>query len=255
MIAPQKISIDTPRLIVSDFCVEDFPAFSSLFASLNRANQVWFNAHASDPESIKTFFNQIMSNQQDTPRQTYRLAIRRKDEASEATTVIGYVSLCDIWSQEEGRPDTGVLIDPCYQRGGYAREARLAIGHLATQLGLEKLFCDIKISNIASITNVVGMGYDRVMREGNPAIIKTTTIDGVEDWYRYQISKETLLEKLPHLVQGLADRHWAGKVSETYKSNSSIDDVFKVCSTADASCEPMRLPVLRQKIRENRLDF
>jgi RimJ/RimL family protein N-acetyltransferase len=54
--------------------------------------------------------------------------------------IIGYVSLCDIYSAYEGKPDTGVLIDPKFQRSGFAREARVAINYLAAKFGLETLF-------------------------------------------------------------------------------------------------------------------
>ena len=60
---------------------------------------------------------------------------------------IGYVSLCDINSDEEGDPDTGVFLDPAFQKCGYTREARSAIGYLAIRLGLNRLDCDIKIGN------------------------------------------------------------------------------------------------------------
>lgn len=232
--------IETPRLILSDFENRDFASFSNLFESLEQAGQKWFNVRASKPESVHAFFNQIIGNQTETPRQTYRLAIRLKDAVTGTPQLIGYVSLCQIQSHSEGTPDTGVLIDPLFQRDGFAREARLAIGHFAMSLGIERLFCDVKINNVSSTNNVLAMGYEQAHHNGVPVVIKTQTLDGIEDWYRYRISRSTFLDHLPVLLDRLSQRHWRPNGVVLSGDKTQIDDIIRISIGSGDVAVPIR---------------
>ena len=98
MAVPEKISIETPRLVLSDFSQRDFSAFREFFESLHTAGQHWFNVDAEKPESAIKFFRQILINQRESPRHTFRLAVRENT----AHRVIGYASLCNIYSTSQG---------------------------------------------------------------------------------------------------------------------------------------------------------
>jgi RimJ/RimL family protein N-acetyltransferase len=205
----ESIRIETPRLIVSDFRPDDLTPLHGIFKNMKAHGQNWFNASADAPGSVDKFLALILANQQDTPRHTYRLALRKKEPDS-PPRLVGYVSLCDIHSRDSDKPDTGVLVDPACQRDGLAREGRVANMLFGFGLGLDRMVCDIKTSNTPSINNVLGMGYQQVMQpEGTPLIVKTHTLRGHEDWYRFSISRETFLANVGGLINKIADRHWS----------------------------------------------
>jgi RimJ/RimL family protein N-acetyltransferase len=232
-VTPQRLVIETPRLQLSDFHAAEFAPFCGMFDSLQQAGQRWPNAQAERPETVRTFFDDILRDRTYVPRHTYRLALRLKIPSCETTQIIGYVSLCDIFSGREGRPDTGVFVDPGFQRTGYAREARAAIGYFGAQLGLETLFSEIRIGNLPSINNVTAMGYEQVTLGGEPVIVQADTITGVEERYRYQVTRGKLLDKLPHLLEGLAQRYWKECSPEVRGGKGSIE-VIKITVSEDA---------------------
>lgn len=206
--ALEAVRIETPRLIVSDFHADDIAPLHGIFKNLKAQGQNWFNASADIPGSVDKFLGLILENQQETPRHTYRLALRKK-EPDNTPRLIGYVSLCDIHSRDSDKPDTGVLVDPACQRDGFAREGRVANMLFGFGLGLDRMVCDIKTSNTPSINNVLGMGYQQVMQPDNtPLIVQTSTLRGHEDWYRFNISRETFLGNVGGLIDKIADRHW-----------------------------------------------
>jgi hypothetical protein len=72
-LAPRKISIETPRLILNDFREDEFPEFCSLFEALGEAGQSWLLATVRKPETIRVFFDEILENQRAVPRHTTAL--------------------------------------------------------------------------------------------------------------------------------------------------------------------------------------
>ncbi len=204
-----SVRIETPRLILDDFRANDIGALHGIFGNLKQQGQSWFNASADRPGSVEKLLETIIGNQHDAPRHTYRLAIRKK-EADGSEPLVGYVSLCDIHSKDSGKPDTGVLVDPAQQRGGFGREARVAQMVFGFGMGLERMVCDIKTDNTPSKDNVIGMGYSQILdADGKPLVVKTHTLRGEEDWHRFAITHGAFVEKLPGLVHGLQQRYWS----------------------------------------------
>jgi len=112
-------------------------------------------------------------------------------------------------------PDTGIFVDPEYQRGKYAREARLGIMMFAFWMGISKIYCDIAQTNTASQGNVLGMGYEQQRDENNqPETFATNTIDGVEQWYRYGLTREKFVDVIPTLVAAMHPK-WANVTDTT----------------------------------------
>ena len=195
--------IDMPRVVVNEFHDGDLYDLEQIFVRMTAAGQPWFNAGGWDPDSVNKFLKQALDNQQDEPRHTYRMAIRHKEEDG-GERLIGYVSLCKVFGCEEGIPDTGIFVDPLFQRGGYAREARLGIMMFAFWMGITKIYCDIAQENTPSQNNVLGMGYQQHFEDDNtPKLIPTDTLNGVEDWFRYSLDRNTFFDKIPHLVAGM----------------------------------------------------
>jgi RimJ/RimL family protein N-acetyltransferase len=231
-LAPQKISIETPRLILNDFQEDEFPEFYSLFEALDEAGQSWLLATVRKPETIRIFFDEILDNQRAVPRQTYRLAVRLKSNDE----IIGYVSLCDLYSTSIGKPDTGVLIDPKFQRGGFARESRVAINYFAVQAGAEDLYCDVRTDNTPSINNVLKMGYEQLLLNGVPVMVENQGVMGSEKCYRYRIERAEILNVLPRLVQQLAQRYWRYAASEiTWTTPDIINEMIRVSYNRELS--------------------
>lgn len=226
MKVPCKIIMETPRLILSDFETADFNEFCRIFDELERTGQEWFNVRTDRPETIRQFFFQILDDQQERPRHSFRFAVRLKT-ASSTPEIIGYAAICDIYSNLAGKPDTGVLIQPQYQGSGYARESRVAISYFSTLLGLKKLIAEIKTTNLASIENVIGMGYEQLYKGDDPLIVKMDTVRGIENWYRFRITREKILEYLPGLLNSLGKRYWQKDVSHLCKAKA-FDEIIKV---------------------------
>jgi Acetyltransferase (GNAT) domain len=175
-----------------------------------------------------------LENQRVAPRHTYRLAVRLKGEAK----IIGYVSLCDLNSTNTGKPDTGVLIDPRFQRGGFAREARVAINYFAVQAGARELFCDVRTDNTPSINNVLKMGYEQLFQNGTPITVENQGVMGVESCYRYRIRRHEILEVLPPLLQELAQRYWGHCTTEL--TPEMIDEMIEISYRLEPRRHPQR---------------
>jgi hypothetical protein len=97
------------------------------------------------------------------------------------------------------------------------------------------LFCDIRTSNVPSINNVIEMGYRQITRDGVPLILKPETIRGLEDWYRYQITRSQILLGLPGLVRNLARRYWTKCSAEICRvDDATVEQVFRISSVQPA---------------------
>lgn len=198
-----RLVIKTPRLIVDDFTNHDLPSLTGIFQRMKQAGQSWYNADPDNPASIQSFLQQTLDDQAVAPRDTYRMAIRAP-QTDGCTPLIGYVSLCDIFSKTAGTPDTGVFVDPQFQRGRYAREARIAIMAFGFAAGIENMYSDIALNNHGSQQNVLGMGYD-IMKDANgqPAIHQTKTLTGSQPVHRFILSRDKFWQTLPGLVHDL----------------------------------------------------
>lgn len=197
------LSITMPRVTVDEFSPNDLHALQGIFQRMDEKGQPWFNASGQDQHSVQRFLDTAIANQDGDPRDTYRMAIRLREDDGQSK-LIGYVSLCKIFSQENGVPDTGIFVDPEYQRGKYAREARLGIMMFGFWMGIAKMYCDIAQKNVASQNNVLGMGYEQQLdADQKPETFATNTIDGVEQWFRYGLSREKFVEVMPGLMAAM----------------------------------------------------
>jgi RimJ/RimL family protein N-acetyltransferase len=228
----QGVVIETPRLLISDFTVKDLEPLRGVFESLHQSGQSWFNANVNRPESIESFLQLTLANQTDAPRHTYRLAVRVK-EPHGCDRLIGYVAICDIFNQDDGKPDAGVLINPQFQRNGYSREASITQMVFGFALGVTRLIAEVKTDNVSSINNVLGMGYSRVLLpDASPLVINVKTLMGHEEWYRFVVTREYFLGLAPELIENLARRYWPGDSNGIHVQgndavNAFIDRIFK----------------------------
>jgi RimJ/RimL family protein N-acetyltransferase len=209
-----KLSIKTPRLIVDEFTPQDLPALTGIFERMAQAGQHWYNADPQDPASIQAFLDKVTGDRDVAPRHTYRMAVRMPDAATGTSQLIGYVSLCDIFSKTAGTPDTGVFIDPQFQRGRYAREARIAIMVFGFMAGIETMYSDIAIDNTGSKQNVLGMGYEYMLdAQGQPELHQVKTLTGTQPVHRFILTRDTFWQILPALTQDLMAKIGAPSLS------------------------------------------
>jgi hypothetical protein len=130
---------------------------------------------------------------------------------------------------EARKPDTGVVIDPRFQRGGFARESRVAINYFAVQAGAKELFCDVRTDNTPSINNVLKMGYQQLFPNGMPVKVENQGVMGPENCYRYRITRYEIRDVLPRLLQELAERYWRDSATEiTWAAPDMIDEMIRI---------------------------
>ena len=234
-----SVKIETPRLIVDDFTEQDFPFLLQIFTAMQAVGQKWHNVDADKPDTVQNFLDQALANSRADQRETFRMAVRKKDDDGQ-NSLIGYMSLCDIFKHGNGLPDTGILITPDCQRGRYAREARMGLMMMAFLIGLEAIYCDIQTGNDASQKNVIGMGYEQMTEpDGSPQIHTVNSLDGKKPVYRYRLSHEDFWKKAPDMV------------SEHGKKCGWDDSLSSAFKTAVSATPRTRLPKINLDISEN----
>lgn len=213
------VQIETPRLIVDDFTDQDFPFLLQIFTAMQAVGQKWHNVDADKPATVQDFLDQALQNSRSVPRDTFRMAVRKKEDDG-GNKLIGYVSLCEIFKNSDGLPDTGILITPDHQRGRFAREARMGLMMMAFSIGLEAIYCDIQTGNHASQQNVLGMGYTRMSEtDGSPQIHKVNSLDGIKPVYRYRLGHDDFWKAVPAMVAEHGKKcGWDDSLSQSFNA-------------------------------------
>lgn len=176
-------SIETERLILRPFTMEDAPAMFAYTSVPENCRYVRWDAHT-EPAQDEEFLREVLERYENHRDFIWGITLR------ETGQLIGTCRLFDI-RPDDGRVEVSYMISPAVQGKGYASEAiRGVIRYAFSVLGFTRVQARCVAENLASerVMQKCGMQLEGVLRcyarmHGKPCDFKVYAIvrDGVEE--------------------------------------------------------------------------
>jgi RimJ/RimL family protein N-acetyltransferase len=172
------MDIKTPRLLIREFRPDDVVDIHRIATT---DGFIFYNLDGSE-ETALAFVERAILLAQQPLRHSFKMAVEKTDKPG---TCIGYVAFDQIYATGEGEPDIGYLMDPAFQRQGFATEAMRALMEMVFEehSKLNDVWLTVHPDNIASQTVASRLGFQKI---GKKLI---TTARGDEPRYVYQTNR------------------------------------------------------------------
>ncbi len=184
------VTIETPRLVLREFRDDDDDA--DAVYKITQKNNFEFHYFDGTMDSVKSFIQKSIENQEPNPKTGQRdnimLAVETKDDGK----LVGFVSLETV-TYHDGTVviEPNFFIDPDIQNKGYGREAAINImKHAFDDCNITRLNATIEAGNKPSLAVAYSEGYQYTGKD-----IEFDTNHGRRKYMIMFLDKETFYEK------------------------------------------------------------